>query len=331
MKRFFTLIAIISITLVAMAQRPLVTLSHDGELSFFSSLSAFEEALDAAQNGDIIYLSEGNFTSNANVIDIEKKVSIVGCGYKSHILANIQVDLRSNPTDDSIQSPMFDGVRLQKLTFYNHSDSRKNLKNVEIRKSWIRELNHGGFAGNDFKIDRCRIEIAEFDGANSNNTYVSNSKIGEIIGASGGHAINVINCNIGKAHYCPRSVISSIIGGGTGYTTGINGGLLSTGTHSIYNSWLPDIDILYNKDNFYIENCYFEYPEGGLLDENYEATVDLLEKGYLGEDGTVVGIYGGEFPFSETPSVPTVDSTNSKVEFDAENNKLNVTITVAPN
>lgn len=72
MKRIFTLIAVLGIVVTAMAQRPLVTLSHNGELSFFTSLSAFTEAIDSAQNGDIIYLSEGNFAVTNGSLTLKK-------------------------------------------------------------------------------------------------------------------------------------------------------------------------------------------------------------------------------------------------------------------
>ncbi|MDE6510749.1 MAG: hypothetical protein K2L00_01450, partial [Muribaculaceae bacterium] len=78
-------------------------------------------------------------------------------------------------------------------------------------------------------------------------------------------------------------------------------------------------------------DCYFENPENGLLDDDLNVTIDLQAKGYLGKDGKIIGAYGGEDPFSEYPSVPTIDSANSSVEFDSEVNELNVTITLLPN
>ena len=67
------------------------------------------------------------------------------------------------------------------------------------------------------------------------------------------------------------------------------------------------------------------------MDDNLECTLDLVSLGYLDENGTQVGVYGGDFPFSETPSVPTVDSAKSSVVYDSEANQLKVTISVAPN
>ncbi|MBD5358847.1 MAG: hypothetical protein HDR88_17970 [Bacteroides sp.] len=322
MKRIFALIAVISVFLGAMAQRPLVTLSHEGELSFFSNLSALDDALNAAVNGDIIYLSEGKFTSSSSTITINKLVSIIGCGYKSHILADLSVSM-PNP-EDKLDLTLFDGVRLQKVNF---SGTCPNNINATISKTWIRNLIDGGDAGGNNLYTKCLIEKASFNGANTHDTYIENSKIG-VIDSSNGNSIQVINCNIGEAYYCPLTVISSIIQEGSASGNKLLGA--NSTTHAIYNSWLPKS--ILGSSNIITYDCYFDVPEDGiLLDDDLEATVDLQEKGYLGEDGTVVGVYGGEFPYSVYPSVPTVDSANSSVEYDADNNKLNVTITVSPN
>lgn len=61
MKRFFTTIVAACAFFAASAQNPLVTLSHDGVLSFFTNLNAFQSALDSAKNGGILYLSRGEF------------------------------------------------------------------------------------------------------------------------------------------------------------------------------------------------------------------------------------------------------------------------------
>lgn len=55
----------------------------------------------------------------------------------------------------------------------------------------------------------------------------------------------------------------------------------------------------------------------------------MEEKGYIGTDGTVVGIEGGSAPFTLEPSVPKV--TNSTVAYDAANKLLKVNLTVTTN
>ena len=69
------------------------------------------------------------------------------------------------------------------------------------------------------------------------------------------------------------------------------------------------------------QNCYPEV--------NLESDASYLQsQGYLGTDGTIVGIYGGETPYTLEPTVPKV--TDSNLQLDMENKKLNVNLTVSP-
>ncbi len=318
--------ALLSLFLVTWAQKPLVTLSHDGELSFFSTQSAFQDALDAAQDGDIIYLSEGKFSTIANEITLTKRLSIVGCGYNSHILTNIIIDVTGN-ANAYMDAPLFDGVRLSNLTFYDRTGNRDALKEVEITRCWIRELTNGGCAGNNFTIDKCYVETANFNTADANNTVVMNSKIKEITPVSGCGHITVINCNVGMMHYCPKSMFNSIV-------KNVNGRLApwgnGTSKYYIYNSLAPSSSY-FEDERIVTYECYYDDSQE-LLDDNLECPLDLKANEYLSNDDlTVVGIYGGGNEFSENPSLPTVDSSKSSVEYDADSNKLKVTITVKPN
>lgn len=75
----------------------------------------------------------------------------------------------------------------------------------------------------------------------------------------------------------------------------------------------------------YVENCWYE--SNG---NSYKYTVEeLTEKGYLGNDGTVVGIYGGASPYSTKLGLPRV--SNSKITLDNENKILNVDVTFESN
>ena len=49
---------------------------------------------------------------------------------------------------------------------------------------------------------------------------------------------------------------------------------------------------------------------------------------YVVTDGTIVGIYGGETPYTLEPTVPKVTASN--LQLDMENKKLNVNLTVSP-
>lgn len=327
MKRFFTMIVATCAFVAVSAQYPMVTLSHNGELSFFDDIYAFGSAYNQAENGDTLYLSEGEFILNGGSFTIKKRLSVVGNGYGSHLLGNLFIDMKDNPNSD-MDAPLFDGVRLDKLIFRvnnNDNDSRVSKENLgvsEIRRCWIKELWDIGDAGTNVTIDKCFMELAQFRGSDG-NVVVKNSKFCHITeGYSYCFYGTAINCNIlSNAYSYPTTMISCIFqrkGQGELRDKMVN--------HSIINSVL---DYTPDWNNGYFHDCNIYDPEPQpLLDENLDCQLNLEELGYLGQDGTVVGIMGGESPFSENPSVPTVDTDKSSVEYDAENDKLKVSITV---
>ncbi len=322
MKRILAVIAVISLFVCAVAQlaeKQVVTLSHEGDLSFFTSATALEEALNQAQHGDTIYLSEGVFTSSSSTLTIDKRVSIIGCGYKSYILTPLSVSL---PGSDSelIELTLFEGVRINKINISRPNITPTNLRTT-FTKTWIETLHYLFGIGSKIIIDRCRIDESSFPYAANIEVYIQNSKIGDVKSrtTNGDFSdVQIANCNIGNTVFFPRIAYSSIFDKFT----------VSSSSSVLYNCLIRrSLESRYGQ----LVDCYYLDLEEGLLDDDLEATVDLVEAGYLGQDGTQVGIYGGDFPYSVYPNLPTVDSENSSVEYDAENNKLNVTITVAPN
>lgn len=324
MKRFFTMIVAVCAFFAASAQRPLVTLSHEGNLSFFSTLSAFEDAMEAAVDGDIVYLSEGQFTTMADTVTINKRLSIQGCGYKSRVMCHLKMDMR-NVTGDELELPLFDGVRLRTLEFEADSLSRNKTHNAEIRKCHIENIYSAGFAAKNFIIDRCLINYFSASGSEKSNVTILNSKIkwasctSSDAYSSFSHVI-IINCNIVNVGYLPKVTISSILGRASDPSTYYK----IDESAAMYNTLYYGADC--RIEEVMMDQCYNGAPE---FDDYLNCISNLTP--YKGQDGTVVGVYGGEFPFTENPSVPTVDSANSSVEYDAESNKLNVTITVLPN
>lgn len=317
MKRFFTMIVASCAFFAVLAQHPMVTISHNGELSFFTNLTALESAYSAAENGDTIFLSQGDFVVNGGTFTIKKSLSIIGNGYGSHILGDITVGI-PNDIDMYVDGPLFDGVRLDKLEF----SSSNNLATQEIRRCWIRTLKNGAYAAKNVTYDKCYIEDAAFGGEGT--VLVINSKV---TGTNNGsndliRNISAINCNISEAYYYPLTMISCIFKKKTsdGQPT------VSGSSVSIINSLLdfrPTSTSVYQHECYYIEN-----PTESILDDKMNCTLNLTELGYIGQDGTVVGIQGGEYPFSENPSVPSVDTDNSTVEYDSSANKLKVKISV---
>ena len=110
MKRFFTMIVSVCAFLTTSAQYPMVTHSHNEELTFFSNITALNSTIVAAENGDVLYLSEGTYFLENGKLDIpaSKRLSIVGAGYKSHIIGDVKVFMTTLTSD--LDTPLFDGI-----------------------------------------------------------------------------------------------------------------------------------------------------------------------------------------------------------------------------
>lgn len=83
----------------------------------------------------------------------------------------------------------------------------------------------------------------------------------------------------------------------------------------------------------YQENCY-KLTNNAVKDNTQAPTCiysdeELMEKGYIGNDGTVIGCNGGATPYTLVPAVPVV--TESDVKLDAEKRELNVKLTLTAN
>ncbi len=332
MKRFFTMIVAACAIFAASAQFPMVTLSHDGELTFFSNISGLEDALTSAQDGDIVYLSEGNFTSNKETIVVDKRISIIGSGYSSQILCGIKVYMVNNQFVEG-QSFNIDGVSLKELSFdtgtgvsETNNAQRNNIGYTSLSNSRIYKIVHAGLGGKELFINSCYIDVFDPYAVSENNTLITNSKIFKITDQSHdstGASMTLINCNVWGSYSFPSNVISSIIEYPITNSGEITSKFSSSGnTMNAIHTLIADEFSLPNGVTTH--NCYFGYAP---LDDYLDYTGnDLME--YLGQDGKVVGIHGGDSPFSENPSVPTVDTANSSVEYDATGNKLKVNITV---
>lgn len=315
MKKILSIIVVMCSFCVAMAQNPMVTLSHDGQLTFFTDLGAFNSAVSVASEGDTIYLSQGSFILTGGSCSLKKDLNIVGNGYDSHILGELVLSGFTNSRHDYL----IDGVRIDHI-YFNHGghSNRENsyVNKAEIKRCMIGVLENGCTVYNDVLYDKCVIEKADFNGYG--NVVVQNSKLAKV--TSGSNIDKAVNCNIDSISYYPSAMISCILKNGTSEPK------VSTNSNpSIINSLL---DFTPSDSKVTTRGCYFYTGSETLLDDDMECPLDLTTLGYLGEDGTVVGIHGGEYPFSENPSLPSVDAKKSSVEYDAASNKLKVSITV---
>lgn len=305
-----SILSILILSLPVSAQtRQTVTLDHEGALTVFEGVGCFDDALEASADGDTLYFSEGEFGTAGKEKTISKSLSFIGTGYGSYIVSDLTIKSSSFQVE---------GLKLEKVELYGYSNNSftfdlYNIKNSQIRiititsvSRYKRVLLYGCYVTQYYQ-NLCSDTYAKAE--------LYNSKIRSFNCSY--HITNCINCNIRKfGDYLngPALIKSCILGEATGdsrYTYVLNSVILSSLKAKIF------------EDNYVVESS--------ILDDNLESTVDLVQSGYLGTDGTEVGIYGGQWNhFSENPTLPTVDSKNSSVEYDPTSNQLKVNIQLLP-
>lgn len=295
-----------------------VFLQHKGNITTFEP-DSIQAACDAAVDGDTILLNEGTFPG----FEITKKITTRGVGQNTIIQGTVRIAIPETPEliatllesvyvqdGDIIVSEPLVGLKISKCTFKNFR-SYYNISNCII--------------------DRCHI-YNEFNVYPNYSVFVTNSKIRYLNGvttAGTGYGDNTTftNCNI--MHIGTNSLYAFFAGTCVNSILSWGGELNNcTLTNCLLNSRSIAAGSSCIASNIYNEMYQDEFFVSNSTQECAYDTETLISKGYLGNDGTVVGIYGGTTPFTLEPAVPKV--TNSLMQLDTENKKLNVTLTVSP-
>lgn len=308
-----------------------VMLHHNGKATLYAYTNV-QGAINAAVDGDTIYIPSGNYNSQS--LSITKNITIMGQGTGSR-LGDITINL---PGGTEMTSTILYGVNVGYVTVKssitnlhidkctlgsldlqpNSSTSTKTytMKNMLIERSnitsrFIATVNYDKFE--DAVMRNCNIRYfsnrsqnisfknctlgAAYGQYNSNNT--SNAIIDYIYG-------DYVNCIIKR--FCDRYYSSSTTYGG----------------------------YIIDKSASFVNCLYGEGITGGTtLDCVYSTSAvnytdeELRFNGYLGTDGTIVGCNGGARPYNLTPAVPSLEDIKLDVNYTTR--KLNVTVKVKAN
>ena len=166
MKRIVIFIFLLQTALMlARADSGKIVLEREGGIKLFDA-TQLQEAINAAHDGDVIYLSDGSFGYlNNNPIVINKQVRLRGIGNTgSQLYSKVIIDIDGNPT---LSSPIAEGVY-----FSNSVSVRKMLTGLEFKKCKISVLHFGDDMPSAL-IDRCWIA----DTLDLSNLKTNNIKI----------------------------------------------------------------------------------------------------------------------------------------------------------
>ncbi|MDE6532123.1 MAG: hypothetical protein K2M27_01150 [Muribaculaceae bacterium] len=314
MKRIFTLVAFLGMFVGGMFAQTssFVTLSHEGQLSFFEGYEALENALEAAQDDDVLYLSRGMYAISTQELKITKKVRLVGDGYDTFVNSRVSYDTGGATWIYTEAEPALEGVRVKSV---NNAVQQSGFTDMlVIRSCKIDELGLRSDSERYF-LERCYVGTMNIVASEANNqsVYVRNSKVEYFFCKGFGGKVVFENCNI-------RELLEFA---GTAYSCIIATISFSNREGYAYKCWLPGFEGTEESGLSQADSCY--YYINCTMDDNLETNwyTDIL-----GSDGTRAGIHGGQFPYSESPALPTVDVANSSVSYDSSNNQLNVAITV---
>ena len=315
MKRTFTLlIAAIAFNIGIMAQDSRVaTLHHGTNFRAYYGADAFISAYNDASDGDVITLTAGEF----NCPDISKAITVRGEGMDLTVLTKLEINFQI-PTNSSY-SLCLEGLTLK----------CGGGRNIVISST-------GGSA--TVIISKCCFnELARFKNCNavvlnsilqkstaSNNSSVTciNSILNEQLSGS---TFDIQNCVIGTPIYFTNSSIkNSIVLGVTSLesTNVTSHCLVKEGSSGFADSWY--IMVEEPEPDPWGENPVYTL-WNDLFTEDYHLTAEATQT-YVGTDGTEVGIYGGAYPYDETPDYPLVKSLDVKGIHNG--NKLKVDIKV---
>ena len=276
-------------------------LHHDKKPTAIYDADKLSDALSAAVAGDTIYLSEGTFPK----FSLEKAITIKGAGTNTKISNGVTIDIAGNPT---LSSALLEAVEVN-----GPVSVKSDMTNFLIKMVKTTELSFDNALNiPNALVDRCYLDKFTIT-STMTDFYVRNTFITNLTSTSlKFNKCNFINCRIqGDWNNAAGRFINCEL---TGDHTSIKSSILS---YSLVYSRFIGVDA-----STYQEKVYFD------TNNDWLSVDDRKNKPYMGNDKTVVGLEGGNTPYTLSPSGPK--ETSSTVKVSDSDKKLNVTITVSP-
>ena len=327
-------VAILLGTIQMMAEGLVATLQQGETMTAFYGVNAFVDAYNAAEDGAVITLSEGQFN---DVSSIEKSITVVGNmafdveGYEKTFLSTTYI---------KADNVTFEGIN------FTGSIYLTNINNCHIKRCKVDNFLYGynNTTHTNTVVDQCVIGV-ECSIGYSKNYCIKNSTIGSFANCNPSTNIAYIsNCYICYFARCDYSNIAQPYAIYKNCVLGMDIYDYATSRKSFYspsefyNNYFYRIT---SYSNNYTNYTYKEYFSNGCLNNgntnsgdksayvsnHYTGNYIINSFNQIGDDGTPVGITGGS-GFSPYPSIPRITSKQIDSKTDSEG-KLNVKITVS--
>ena len=316
----FVLLLVVAGTKNALAQTQVVTLQHGEDISVFYGTNAFVEAHTAAADGDIVTLSSGSYNTPTQ---ITKAITIRGAGVVADTVAGTDRTIFAqsvtfNVLNDSIAVNM-EGILFTSAMLYKH------LHNPKFTRCSFNSISRiGNTIGPTMLFNalfvNCMVNTFDYTGASG--TMLVNSVVWKNVGLSSTSDSNPRAVILYNSIFRAGSSNSSgfMIAGVSAFNSIIIGHSTTTTTYQNYSSANSFINCIGIQLSSYASVFGSAYIAGCITKTSYEAVFesltgtgtltlespcilkDEIATGFLGSDGTQVGIYGGFMPYSNHPS-----------------------------
>lgn len=364
MKRFTIFITLLLLSVMQVAAQDTsikgtITLSHQGKTTDFA-YNQMTKVMEAAVDGDTIYLSPGYFEGD---FVIDKKVAFIGSGADTdngwknctYYGSNNNKIIVKLPENTKLSARLFEGIYFGDISFKYQT----SIENVVLKKCRIGYNVSTDAVIKSILFDRCYINGSNYCTSNvkkaiSRNCQISNLNIESYYGNEE-NTWQFINCTIDPSTYgynddngnhytyCPiyrGSFVNCIIDNDEN-----RDGIRNAGY------WLYAPNDTETTSSASFTNCLFYKPIEGReifngatvqndmyfdasnLNDDWDNKIrnfskeKLQENNFLGNDGMVVGCYGGKNPYSLKQNQPTI--TSSKVHFDKDKKQIQIKLKVS--
>lgn len=296
----------------ALGQTQVATLQHGDDISVFYGTNAFVEAHTAAADGDIITLSSGTFVPT----NVTKAITLRGTGCAFDTITGTNPTIMGGLIVFEVNNDTIP-LTVEGISFPNKVNLN-GLVNPKFTKCSFSNLGSTATINNmNGLFINCIINV--YSNSRSNNTTFINSVIWDAYSITNDQTVVLYNSIINSSNFSGLFAYNSIIikrGSnypnstctftncigilissyainnpfGLGYTTGCV-------TYMSYADVFKTFNGNFTLDLFFIFDSFF-------------ALKDEMATGFLGNDGTQVGIYGGYVPYGNRPSYMVLKRCN---------------------
>lgn len=302
----------------------IATLQHGDSLQTFDGYYALSNAFNAAESGDVITLTSGVFYGG---IDITKSVTIIGAGFESDEEENLvptvlenNFDIYSSGSGTSIEGVWFD----DRLTLgASVSETVSNVNLIKVRGPIYL------YSNTSYVSIRQSVST---DFCIYNRDHANLCFVGSHININNSYHLTGAN-----SIYLDHCILPDPIRGTATYTNCIIGSNFSSYGGSVLSSCiLFGDDVAGDLEKFYITgtNIYYNLSYTDVFEEEISdlswddvKTFKLKSSSnYASTDDTEIGIYGGEYSYNPTPTVPQITDFTLD-DSDIANGTLKVSVT----